>query len=881
MEEKMVRTLFKISAGLVILFYLPAAVHSQLWKKVTKKEKPTFFEMQHAANKFYENIKDGRKPGYKQFKRWEWFARTRLDKNGYFNTADNWNGWLEKQERFGPTSDADGSDWRPLGPFGKPQRVSSNGGVGRLNCIAFDPRDTDIIWVGAPTGGLWKSMDGGQSWSTGTDHLPNLGVSDIAINPQNPDVMYIATGDKQRGSALSIGVMKSPDGGRTWQLTGLNPDVTEKCKIGKLLMHPDNPETLLAATSQGVYKTEDGGGTWVNTLTGDFFDMEVNPANSSTWYVSQAGVGIFRSVDSGENWARLGNGLPEPGPGFGRIAIAVSQSSPSIIYALYCQDAANQGWIWGLYGVYRSMDGGNTWNLRINSPNLLGWELDGSDSGGQGGYALVLHVNPEDPNVVFVASVNMWKSTDGGATWNVIATNVHVDHHDFAYLPGSSSTVFLCNDGGLHKSENDGASWTDISDGLAMQQIYRVSLSAQDPNMVAAGAQDNGSEILNGPVSGWGSVYGGDGADCLIDPSDSSIVYCAWQRGNFVRSNNGGSSFVGIFNGKPRGAWLAPIAFAPDDPATVYTASFAVYKSINRGTAHTDISGPLTGSPVTSLVVAPSDPGCIYVSDGNDMFRTVNGGDNWTQLNTAVFPTYITGIAVHPHNRDTLWATVGGYGRWNSRFLWFHLPYETDKEKVFYSTDGGATWLNVSGPLPNIPANCIEIDPFSLDVYVGTDLGVFYSTDGLGDWKSFDNGLPNVIVTDLEIHSASGKIAAATYGRGLWVSPLAAVSSTPRIYPPRHFTGETVQNRSLLQTEYINVLRWEANPLNDSNNMNISGYRLYRVSGTTRTLLADLDAGTFEYEHRGLEQASYGYALTAVGANGIDSESLYLTVRVM
>jgi len=876
----MVKKFFKIYVALIILFYLPAAVHAQLWREVTKKEKPTFFEMRQAANKFYDGMKEGRKPGYKQFKRWEWFARTRLDKDGYFNAANNWKGWLEKQERFGTTADGTGSDWKPLGPFGVPQRVGSGGGVGRLNCIEFDPRNTDIIWVGAPTGGLWKSMDGGLTWTTDTDHLPNLGVSDIVINPRDPDVMYIATGDKQRGSTLSIGVMKSPDGGLNWQFTGLNPGVTDMCKIGKLLMHPDNPETLLAASNQGIYKTVDGGNTWVIKITGDFFDMEVNPADSSTWYASQAGTGVFRSVDSGENWTRLGNGLPDPGPAIGRIAVSVSQSSPSVIYALYCRDIANEGWVWGLYGLYRSMDGGNTWTLQANAPNLLGWELTGNDTGGQGGYALVLDVNPDNPDIVFVASVNMWKSSDGGVTWNVIARNVHVDHHDFAYLPGSSSTIFSCNDGGLHKSEDDGGTWTDLSSGLAMQQVYRVSLSPQDPNLVVVGAQDNGSEILNGPNPGWSAVHGGDGADCLIDPVDNSIIYCASQWGNFVRSTNGGSSFHEIFIGKPRGAWLAPLEPAPGDPAVVYTASTGVFKSTDRGTGYTGISGRLTGDVITSLTVAPSDSNCIYVSDGSDMFRTVNGGADWTELNTNPFPTYITGISVHPRNRDILWATVGGYGRWNSRFLWFHLPYETDKAKVFYSTDGGAAWLNVSGLLPNIPANCIEIDPFSLDVYVGTDLGVFYSAGGTGDWKRFDNGLPNVIVTDLEIHTAAGKIVAATYGRGLWESPLATPPDSPRVYPPSHFTVETVQNRSLLQTEYINILSWEANPLNAGNDVTISGYRLYLVSDNTPTLLADLDAGTFEYEHRRLGLNTYKYAITAVDTNDRESEFLFLVAHI-
>lgn len=877
----MVHNVFKIYILGLLLICLPAALHSQLWEKVTKKELPTFLEIQQAANKFYDGLKEGRKPGFKQFKRWEWFAQTRLDKDGYLDPALNWKGWLEKEQRFGTDSGGAGSDWKPLGPFTVPRTAGSGGGMGRLNCIVFDPRSTDIIWVGAPTGGLWKSMDGGQTWSTNTDHLPNLGVSDIEINPQNPDIMYIATGDKQRGSALSIGIMKSTDGGQTWQFTGLNPDVTEKHKIGKLLMHPDNPEILLAASNKGIYKTTDGGNSWVNKIPGDFFDMEINPADSAAWYATQSGVGIFRSIDSGESWTRLSVGLPDPGPRFGRIAVAVSQSSPAVLYALYCEDIESEGWVWGLYGFYRSVDGGNTWTLQTGIPNLLGWSLAGDDTGGQGGYALVLDVNPVDPNVVFVGSVNMWKSIDGGRSWVVIAHSVHVDHHDFSYLPGSSATIFSCNDGGLYKSEDDGGTWTDLSGGLVMQQVYRVYLSAQDPGHIIVGAQDNGSEILNGQSPGWSAVYGGDGADCLIDPNDNSVVYCAWQFGNFLRSVNGGRSFADIFLNKPgEAAWLAPLAMDPRDPTVLYTATDTVFKSIDRGSTYAAISGQLPGSSVRILTVSASDPDCLYVSDGTRIFKTVNRGDNWTELNTAPFPTFVTGIAVHPHNRDILWVTIGGYGRWNSRFSWENIPYEIDKEKVFYSSDGGATWLNVSGVLPNIPANCIVIDPFSLDVYVGTDLGVFYSASGLGDWKRFDNGLPNVIVTDMYIHRTAGKIVAATYGRGLWESPLAAAPDTPPVYPPMCFTVVTERNRSLLQTEYMNILGWDSNPLNSANDVTISRYRLYEMSGDTRVLLADLDPGKFGYVHRKLEIRPYRYALLAVDDEGRESVPLYLTARV-
>lgn len=867
----MVKQVIKIALMILFIFSFLVSIQIQGEDTAAQKDRATFFEIQKAAVQYFEGIREtaGRKPGFKQFKRWEWFARDRLDRDGYLDPALSWKGWLEKEERFGPVNDANGS-WTPLGPDIMP----GLSGLGRLNCIEFDPQNTEIIWVGAPTGGLWNSVDGGQTWNTNTDYLPNIGVSDILIHPGNPDIMYIATGDKQRGSALSLGVMKSMDGGQTWQFTGLNPEVTEKCKIGKMLMHPDDPGTILAATNKGIYKTMDEGNTWENKAPGDFFDIEVHPDNSSVWYASRAATGVYRSVDAGETWSRLTDGLPNPGPDIGRIAIALCKSSPEILYAVYCQDVVSQGWVWGLYGIYRSGDGGNTWTLQANSPNLLGWSTTGSDTGGQGGYALIIDVNPENPSEVYVGSVNTWKSIDSGVNWQIISTAVHVDHHDFAFLPGSSTTIFLCHDGGLHKSINNGTTWTDLSSGLGIHQVYRLAISPQDPNQLIIGAQDNGSSLLNSG-SNWRIVTGGDGAGCLIDPSDNSFLYCSSQFSRLYRSSNGGISFSEIFfrNGA---AWITPVVIDPYDPAALYITTNQVFISTDHGSNWDSISSPFSWEPLRVLAVDPSIPGCIYTSDGSRLFKTTNTGGNWTELNTDEFPTFITDIAIHPHNHEILWLTIGGFGRWNSRFTWFNIPYEIDKPKVFYSEDGGITWTDVSGQLPNIPANCLAIDPYSLGVYVGTDLGVFYSASGRGDWERFDNGLPNVIVTDMEIQKTAGKIVAGTYGRGVWESPLASNPVTPDIYPPLHFKGETAENKSLLRTEYLNVLSWEANPLNND----IAHYRLYRVYGGSPTLLLETDANTFSYWDRGMKRGTYRYILAAVDGEGYESDPLYLTVHV-
>lgn len=881
----MIKKMSVLLSILGILFFsliFSIGVYGDIWEQMTEKERPTFREIQDAVKRYYDSMQGKRKPGYKQFERWQWFARQRLDKEGRFDMAHQYRAWLEKEERFGPpeVSRAFGADWRELGPF-SPDGID---GVGRLNCIEFDPQDNNIMWVGAPTGGLWKSTDGGNSWSTNTDLLPNLGVSDIVIHPQDSSIMYIATGDKQRGSALSYGVLKSTDHGVTWNFTALNPRVEDKYKIGFLIMHPSDSETLLCSTNKGIYKTMDGGDTWELKLEGDFFDLEVHPFHSQVWYATLSKDGVYKSIDSGETWERLGNGLPTASAGIGRIVVALSKSSPGVMYALYTQDVVGQGWVWGLYGVYRSANNGATWQRQAGTrPNILGWEADGNDIGGQGGYALVLQVNPENPDILVAGSVDLWRSRDGGVTWDIIthwtsgstAAFLHADHHELAYLPGSADVLFCCHDGGLGRSDNNGNSWTDISGGLAIHQVYRVATSNAEPAYFALGAQDNGSSYFRGR---WDDLSGGDGMDCMIDYNDPETVYTSAQRGYIVRTRNGGQTNTNIFTGASGTfTWLTPLAMHPFDSSTIFTASDRVYRSPDKGDDSEAISPVLSGSSITVLKVSPTNGNVIVVSDGVRVFRTIDGGDTWDELNNAPFPTTITDVVLHPGNRDTLWLTVGGYGRWQSKFLWYNLPYETEKPKIFRSTDGGMNWTDVSGQLPNVPANCVAVDPNSLGVYLGTDLGVFYSASGTGGWVRYDNGLPNAIITDIDIQPATGKLLIATYGRGVWESTLAV---EPDVFPPLHFRGRQAANQSLLQTEYINFISWSANPRNNdlNGNSNVSVYRLYVLNGETPVLLAELPGATFEFMHRGLQNTEYSYVLTAVDRDGKVSQEVPLTV---
>lgn len=846
-------------------------LYAQKWKQRLDKDRPTFQEIKDAFEKYSIENKGKRVPGWKQFRRWEWFAQNRLDKEGYFDPTLNWKGWLEKQERFGnnpANPESTNPVWTQLGPTTIPETFSQWGyaGMGRVNCIAFHPTNPDIMWVGSPAGGLWKTTTGGGSWTNSTDNLPNLGVSSILVHPQNPDTLYIATGDGDGADTFSIGVLKSTDGGNTWNPVGLEQDVAVRGRIHKLSMHPSNPNILLAGTSQGIHRSSDGGETWdFITSPAHFKDFDVNKSNPSIWYASAFYYGVYKSTDAGENWTRLTNGLPQPQSGFGRVAVAVADSSPSIVYALYTNYETG-----GFWGLYRSADAGASWQLQANTPNLLGWDVYGNDfdSGGQGSYDLTLDVDPTNPDTVYVGGINMWKSYNGGKNWEVIAhwygalgnPFVHADHHDFKFHPNDHNTIFSGNDGGLHKSTDGGASWTDLSSGLAIHQIYRMGQSATNADKFVIGNQDNGSDLYNAGT--WYSVYGGDGMECAIDPENDSNMYCSVYYGSFSRSSDGGQtwqSISGPFSGN--GAWVTPFLIDPKNSSTLYVATDTVYKSTAKGVNWEAISGKLVNNDTfIAMAVSPTNTDYIYVSTlSSTIFRTTNGGTGWTQVTNPIpGNTTTTWLTVDPHNPTTLWRTYGGY---------------ITGQKVFRSTNGGETWENLTGMLPNVPANCLIIDPDSGTVYVGTDLGVFCSPGGDRNWIAFDNGLPNVIVNDLEFHMDSKKIRAATYGRGVWESPLAAI---PVIFPPVNLSGEKFRNKSLMQKEYLDELTWEANPKNDPEK--VSRYRIYKRVENERLQIAEVDAGTFRYWVRKAGNEENTYYISTI--NDEDIESTMSFVRV-
>jgi photosystem II stability/assembly factor-like uncharacterized protein len=760
---------------------------------VPKGEENNFYSIQKAFNDYWKdrNTKEKGK-GWKPFKRWEWYWEQRVYPTGRFpdryELYDEYRRVTERRKSAAPIGPT--ANWTEMGPSTSPGGYS---GIGRLNCVRTDPGNPDVIWVGSASGGLWKSTDAGTTWASNTDTLLSLGITDIAIDPANTNTMFIATGDGDASDDFSIGVLKSTDGGMTWQSTGLSWQTSQGSLLSRLLMHPDDPNTLIAAGS-GIHKTTDGGATWVQTSSVRIHDLEFKPGDPGTLYAAGAASNIYRSTDGGDSWVSMTNGFPSGGR---RVALGVTPANPAYVYALVSNASS------GFLGLYRSTDSGDSWSVRSTSPNILGWEVNGSDAGGQGWYDLAIAVSPADAEEIFTGGVNNWKSTNGGTSWSISSmwyfvpgiAEVHADQHDLYFAPGTD-ILFVGNDGGVYRTTDVGATWSWLGEGLRITQFYRFGTSQTDPDRVIAGAQDNGTKM--GDNGAWSDELGGDGMEALIDYTDANIMYGELYYGDIYRSMNGGGSWQAATGGiTESGGWITPYVIDPVNPATLYAGFAHVWKTTNRGVTWS-IASNFAASTLSILAVAPSDPNVIYAGTGGSLYRTTDGGaTNWTSVPRPVGSGSTTSIAIHQTDPHHIWLTSSGY---------------IAGQKVYESTDGGSTWTNISGSLPNIPVNCVVYQNFSPNrVYVGTDMGIYYRDATTADWQEYSTGLANVSITELEIQYATNRIRACTYGRGVWESDAVLTSGAVLGIAPslvdfgRHEVGSTSDTVTLSMTNYGTV----------------------------------------------------------------------------
>ncbi len=824
----------------VVAAMLTAKAQTQAdWVEMMNDPAYNFYDVQANFEAYWQDRAVEKGKGFKQFKRWEAFMEPRIYPTGERpSPAVLYQAKLAASTTF-PTQSG---DWKPLGPF----NGNAINGIGRVNRLTFHPTNAQIVYACTASGGVWVTTDGGNSWDTYTDLLPNIGSSDLVINPHNPNIMYLATGDRDGGDTYSFGVLKSTDGGLSWNPTGLVHSVNQRIRISDLYMHPDHPDTLLASTRSGIYRTTDAGETWNFVQGGSFNEIVQRPNNPNTLFtstISSGGSRIYRSLDNGLSWLVLTD--PNlPTGGVRRIELGVTPEDPDYIYAL-CGASNN-----GFYGLYRSIDGGNTWTQRSNSPNLMGWSTTGSDVGGQAWYDLAIAVDPNDKERVYTGGVNIWTSGNGGSTWSLAAhwfggggaPYVHADIHDLDYSP--SGQLWAGTDGGFYSENESINDWDEHNDGLNITQYYKIGSAANDTNRVIAGSQDNGTHLMR-IGRNWDRVRGGDGMDCAISSKNSNVMYSSVYYGDFRKSINGGNSFNAAFNLPPAGGgnWVTPLVLDPLHPDTIYTGFSRVWRSFNGGSSFSAVSpSTLTGGAnIDHMALAPRHTNVLYVAEGDRLWRSENYGATWVNLSSRIpGSASISHISVSYKNPLHVVITRSGY---------------SNAQKVYQSFDGGNSWQNISGSLPNIPANCVtHMNDNSGGLYVGTDVGIYYRDKNMNNWVSFNAGLPNVIVNELEINYINRRIRAGTYGRGLYESPLFGNEAAPIAALEVSLTSCTGDTVHLKDVSSYNPNSWQ-----------------WHISPATYTFINGTDASTQNPQLVFSQPGVYNISLRVSNAYGADS----------
>ena len=601
-----------------------------------------------------------------------------------------------------------------------PQRIYA--GTGEANGSA-----TDGAYFGD---GIYRSDDAGDTWTNvGLPESNHIGR--IVVDPTNPDRVFAAATGELYGKNVERGIYRTTNGGTNWEKVLFVTDSTAAIDVA---MNVANTNIIYAAM-------------WERTR--------------KPWQRDYGGVtsAIHRSMDGGTTWTELGaaNGLPAPNAQTGRIGIAVSESDPSTVYARFTTNEITNEF----NGLYKSTDNGDNWTLVTSAGALSGIDAN------FGWYFGNVRVNPTNSSEVYIVGFDIAKSTNSGSSWNTL-NGMHVDHHALDFSRTNSSFMLAGNDGGAYISNNGGNSWTHFENlpitqfyniEVDYQHPERLYGGTQDNNTI---------RTLTGSANDWNSIIGGDGFHVNVDPIDNNYVYGESQYGNLRRSTNGGTSFQNGTNGisgSDRVNWNTPVILSPFNPEMMFYGSNKLYTS-SRAVSWTAISpdltdglhpsGSLAFGTLTAIAASYNNLDVIYTgSDDGNVNVTFDGGTTWTDVSAGLPDQYITSIAMVPSDDMIAYVTVSGFK---------YLDYTP---RVFKTTDGGQNWTDISSNLPNIPVNDIITYPAENILFVATDLNVWYSKDDGANWTILGNNLPLTVVMDLKFHEPTQTLYAGTFGRGM------------------------------------------------------------------------------------------------------------------
>lgn len=669
----------------------------------------------------------------------------------------------------------DGNVWTCRGPSSSNFGGWNFGRVsGRLIALAKDWTN-NVLYAGGASGGLWKSTNDGASWTSLFDAVGSQSVDVITIDPNNPNVLWAGTGENTTWCEdyFGIGLLRSTNGGLTWQARNgsLGATLENISAFAGVIVDPRDSNHLVVGGRYrdcvngnyyygGIYTTNDAGGTWTARLSGGVTDLAQDPVNRDVFWAALEDQGVFKSSDNGITWIpQTASSLPT---GYvGKTALAISPANSQYVFVLF-ESAGGTPKFW------RTINGGTSWSLMSSGSSACD---------GQCFYNMVLAAHPTDVNILYRGTIHVFKTTTGGSSWTDLSNpwgssqKVHQDTHALLINPANPNQLYVGCDGGIWRTDNGGSSFVNLNSNLNMTQFYAIGNHPTNDDIIVGGSQDNSSLARTNSDLWDVQEVTGDGFVCHINPVNPNYVYLAgYPYDHYLgtvpsvyRSTSGVfgsfSHITNVYNGitaNDRINWVTPYVLDPTNPAVLFLGTHRVYRSTNYGSAWnqvgpTDLTGG-GGETILSLEVNPLNGQYVFAgtTDGR-IWRSINGGTDWTNISTGLPSRAINDIAGDPGNAARAFCVVGGFGT-------AHL----------YEHTGSGNWVARGGGLPNVPANTVVMIS-SNEIYVGVDTGVFRSGDGGLSFSPFMNGMPQgVVVTDLKFATATQTLTAGTYGRGAW-----------------------------------------------------------------------------------------------------------------
>ncbi|MES2618479.1 MAG: PKD domain-containing protein [Bacteroidota bacterium] len=776
------------------------------WIEMMKDPTVNLHQTQRAFQMYWNNRPILPGSGYNVFKRWEYMAKLHADESGNISYPKSYKPAIPVPVSIDKTfsgnafnaSSIDSSfcgydtSWIEMGP-------NYSKDIGRINTIAFHPTDTNIMLCGAASGGLWKTIDAGKNWFIFLDTLPTLGVASIAFDYNNPNIIYLGTGDKYT-DAPGFGLYVSKDGGLSW--VTMNNGITGFSKILKIVIDPINPSIIVISTNKGIFRTINKGLSWKkSTISGytDFTDLLFNPSYRNILYSTSAGQ-FFKSIDSGKSFVKITKGITNNNAAY-TGSIAVSKSDSSYVYFLMCDFTV-------FLGIYRSVNFGDSFALMANSPNLMGRESDGSDlTVGQAFFCQDIAVSPQNKDEVYVGGINIFKSANGGKTWAIHgywrgfnSNYTHADIHslEFNHI---SNTLYSTNDGGIYKYFLN-KDWKPLSNGLGVRQAYKVSTC--NNGKILGGFQDNGSD-MNTKLDDitFGTITGGDGMDNCFNLSNPDNYYTSSQNGVIYKNTFYKIAEKGTGGITEDGDWVTPFVLEEGNQNIMLAGYRNVWRSDNLSislqfTNICDSTAKTTTAFINDIESSPANNKfCFFARDNGTFFKTSNVNAPSPKWKNISLSKPAAGLIrdIQCDYKDT------------------NLLYIALNNKIYVSKNGGTQWQDFSNNLPDVQVYSIALDSSSSKggMFCGTSSGVYYRDTVNKKWVEYKTGFPkNVLVTDMDISygknlKSANRLIAGTYGRGIWSTRINTIKEKPiaMIAVPFNFSSNENFKICIFKTIYF------------------------------------------------------------------------------